>query len=192
MSEPGESRFRGSVWQKSEVQAGGHGFGYGLGNAIRPKVRVYPVPAGIQADWDTPVAVRDGATLRVNVFRPSSGQPAPVIMSAHPCGKDKSPRAPGAAMALACSSECYRSRHRWSSQRGQVGRLPILPSGCRAGIAGGFPGYHGLGDTVDKIDFANMARVDKGVAAGIVELANRSDPPGWSDSKAAAPYRKGR
>jgi uncharacterized protein len=62
-----------------------------LGNAIRPKVHVYPVPAGIQADWDTPVTVRDGATLRVNVFRPSSGQPVPVIMSAHPYGKDKIP-----------------------------------------------------------------------------------------------------
>ncbi|HEX7359708.1 MAG TPA: CocE/NonD family hydrolase [Bryobacteraceae bacterium] len=62
-----------------------------LGNVIRPKVNVYPAPAGIQADWDIPVVVRDGTTLRVNVFRPSSGQPAPVIMSAHPYGKDKIP-----------------------------------------------------------------------------------------------------
>jgi hypothetical protein len=38
-----------------------------------------------------PVLVRDGATLRVNVFRPSSGQPVPVIMSAHPYGKDRIP-----------------------------------------------------------------------------------------------------
>jgi uncharacterized protein len=62
-----------------------------LGNFIRPKVHVYPVPAGIQADWDTPVVVRDGTTLRVNVFRPSSGPPVPVIMSAHPYGKDRIP-----------------------------------------------------------------------------------------------------
>ena len=62
-----------------------------LGNILRPKVNVYPVPAGIHADWNTPVRVRDGTTLRVNVFRPSSGHPAPVIMSAHPYGKDKIP-----------------------------------------------------------------------------------------------------
>ncbi len=62
-----------------------------LGNAIRPNVKVNPAPAGIQADWDTPVVVRDGATLRVNVFRPSSGPPVPVIMSAHPYGKDRIP-----------------------------------------------------------------------------------------------------
>ena len=56
-------------------------------------------------------------------------------------------------------------------------------------VAVDFPGYHGLGDTVDKIDYDNMARVDKGVAAGIVELADEAAAPKWSDSKAAAVYR---
>lgn len=60
-------------------------------NAIRPQVHVYRMPAGVHADWDVPVKVRDGTTLRVNVFRPESGAPAPVIMSAHPYGKDKIP-----------------------------------------------------------------------------------------------------
>lgn len=60
-------------------------------NAIRPKVNVYKMPAGIHADWNVPVKVRDGTTLRVNVFRPEGGLPAPVIMSAHPYGKDKIP-----------------------------------------------------------------------------------------------------
>jgi Zn-dependent M28 family amino/carboxypeptidase len=54
-----------------------------------------------------------------------------------------------------------------------------------------FPGYHALGDTLDKIDYANMAKVDRGVAAGIVELADEPAPPKWSDTKAAAPYRDG-
>jgi hypothetical protein len=58
------------------------------------------------------------------------------------------------------------------------------------GVAGEFPGYHGLGDTADKIDFDNMAKVARGVAAGIIELANRDDLPRWSDSSAAARYRK--
>ncbi|WP_250528330.1 CocE/NonD family hydrolase [Caballeronia sp. GAWG2-1] len=57
-------------------------------NAFRPQVHLYAIPSGIHADWDVPVKVRDGTTLRVNVFRPSSGDPAPVIMSAHPYGKD--------------------------------------------------------------------------------------------------------
>jgi uncharacterized protein len=60
-------------------------------NAIRPRVKVFKAPAGIHVDWDVPVKVRDGTTLRVNVFRPEGGTPAPVIMSAHPYGKDKIP-----------------------------------------------------------------------------------------------------
>ena len=42
-------------------------------------------------DWDVPVRVRDGTALRVNVFRPADGKPVPVIMSAHPYGKDRIP-----------------------------------------------------------------------------------------------------
>ncbi len=60
-------------------------------NAIRPRVKVYKMPAGIHADWNVPVIVRDGTTLRVNVFRPEGGAPVPVIMSAHPYGKDEIP-----------------------------------------------------------------------------------------------------
>ena len=38
-----------------------------------------------------PVKVRDGTTLRVNVFRPTEPGTYPVIMSAHPYGKDRIP-----------------------------------------------------------------------------------------------------
>ena len=62
-----------------------------IGNAVRPDVRVTAAPEGVAVDWDVPVAVRDGTILRVNVFRPEAGAPAPVIMSAHPYGKDKIP-----------------------------------------------------------------------------------------------------
>ena len=62
-----------------------------LGNALHPRVQVSPAPAGIEVDWDVPVVVRDGTTLRVNVFRPADGVAAPAIMSAHPYGKDKIP-----------------------------------------------------------------------------------------------------
>lgn len=63
-----------------------------LRNLIRPDVRVMPLPPGIHVDWDVPVEVRDGTRLRVNIFRPDAASgPLPVLMSAHPYGKDKIP-----------------------------------------------------------------------------------------------------
>jgi predicted acyl esterase len=60
-------------------------------NAIWPNVKVAAISSGIHVDWDVPVALRDGTVLRVNVFRPESSGPFPVLMSAHPYGKDKIP-----------------------------------------------------------------------------------------------------
>ena len=58
---------------------------------LRPQVTITPIPAGMAADWDVPVTVRDGTTLRVNVFRPAAAGIHPVILSAHPYGKDRIP-----------------------------------------------------------------------------------------------------
>lgn len=38
-----------------------------------------------------PVVVRDGVILRVNIFRPATEDPVPVLMSVHPYGKDRIP-----------------------------------------------------------------------------------------------------
>ncbi|MFM8241110.1 MAG: CocE/NonD family hydrolase [Actinomycetota bacterium] len=62
-----------------------------LMNARRPRVTVLPAPAGVITEWDVPVPVRDGTLLRANVFRPDTPGPVPVIMSAHPYGKDHIP-----------------------------------------------------------------------------------------------------
>jgi uncharacterized protein len=62
-----------------------------LKNFLHPNVIVTGVPQNVQADWDVPVSVRDGTTLRVNVFRPNEPGTYPVIMSAHPYGKDRIP-----------------------------------------------------------------------------------------------------
>ena len=62
-----------------------------LRTAIRPKVEVYEAPTDVHIDWDVPVTTRDGTVLRVNEFRPETSTPVPVIMSAHPYGKDKIP-----------------------------------------------------------------------------------------------------
>jgi len=56
-------------------------------------------------------------------------------------------------------------------------------------VAFEFPDYHAPGDEWQKIDYANMAKVDRGIAAGLLELANGAERPKWSDSKAAATYR---
>jgi predicted acyl esterase len=59
--------------------------------ALRPPVTVYPMPADVTKDEDVPVRMRDGVTLRLNLFRPAGDGPFPVIMSAHPYGKDQVP-----------------------------------------------------------------------------------------------------
>jgi hypothetical protein len=56
-------------------------------------------------------------------------------------------------------------------------------------VAVDYPDYHALGDKVEKIDFANMAKVDRGVAAGILRIANDAEPPVWSDAPGAAIYK---
>ncbi len=60
-------------------------------NVVKPNVEVYKAPDDIHIDWDVPIVLRDGTVLRVNVFRPRTAEPVPVIMSAHPYGKDKIP-----------------------------------------------------------------------------------------------------
>lgn len=62
-----------------------------LRTLVHPNVIVGKAPPNVHADWNLPVKVRDGTTLRVNVFRPSEPGTYPVIMSAHPYGKDRIP-----------------------------------------------------------------------------------------------------
>jgi hypothetical protein len=56
-------------------------------------------------------------------------------------------------------------------------------------VAFEYPDYHALGDKWEKVDFANMATVDRGVAAGILRLADEPNAPKWSTAKGAAIYR---
>jgi predicted acyl esterase len=59
--------------------------------ALRPPVTVYSMPADVTKDSDVPVRLRDEVTLRLNLFRPAGDGPFPVILSAHPYGKDQVP-----------------------------------------------------------------------------------------------------
>src|SRR5690625_2364989 len=64
-----------------------------LRNFARPNVAVTGPPEGVRLDRDVEVVMRDGTVLRVNVFRPAGDdRPRPVLMSAHPYGKDYMPR----------------------------------------------------------------------------------------------------
>jgi Zn-dependent M28 family amino/carboxypeptidase len=46
-------------------------------------------------------------------------------------------------------------------------------------VAYGFPDYHGAGDHWDKIDYDNMAAVDRTVALAIWTIANATNAPKW-------------
>ena len=46
-------------------------------------------------------------------------------------------------------------------------------------VAFEYPDYHDTGDTIDKINFPNMALVDKAIAAGIERLADEPGIPHW-------------
>ncbi len=60
-------------------------------NLLHPPVTVEEMPADVTKDEDVPVTMRDGVTLRLNLFRPAGEGPFPVILSAHPYGKDSVP-----------------------------------------------------------------------------------------------------
>jgi len=63
-----------------------------LRGIVSPPVEITPPPPGIRFEHDVEVAVSDGTILRVNVFRPESEGRYPVIMCAHPYGKDRLPK----------------------------------------------------------------------------------------------------
>ena len=63
-----------------------------LARTAFPKVTVTAPAPGIRFERDVAVPMRDGARLRVNVFRPDGAGRFPVIMSAHPYGKDVLPK----------------------------------------------------------------------------------------------------
>jgi len=57
-------------------------------------------------------------------------------------------------------------------------------------VAYEYPDYHGPGDKWQKVDYANMAKVDRALAAGLLTIANAGDPPRWSGIKPTAAYRE--
>ena len=60
-------------------------------------------------------------------------------------------------------------------------------------VAFEFPDYHGLADTWEKIDYENMARVDRTVASAVWMIAQRTERPEWNQtSTQTEKYREAR
>jgi hypothetical protein len=53
-------------------------------------------------------------------------------------------------------------------------------------VAYDFPDYHKVTDSWDKIDYENMAAVDRAVALGMLRLASDEAPPKWNEQYAPA------
>jgi hypothetical protein len=47
-------------------------------------------------------------------------------------------------------------------------------------VAGDFPDYHRVGDEWNKIDYENMARLDRALALGLLHLASDAPTPRWN------------
>ncbi len=45
-----------------------------------------------------------------------------------------------------------------------------------------FPDYHNVGDHWEKIDYANLARVNRTIALALLTIADNAEPPKWNES----------
>jgi hypothetical protein len=57
-------------------------------------------------------------------------------------------------------------------------------------VAFEFADYHEVSDEANKIDYANLAKVDRGIAAGVLAVANAAEAPKWSNTAGAKSYRQ--
>lgn len=60
--------------------------------AQKPPIEVYPMSSDVVKEEDVEVVMSDGVILRLNLYRPAGEGSFPVIMSAHPYGKDVLPK----------------------------------------------------------------------------------------------------
>jgi Zn-dependent M28 family amino/carboxypeptidase len=53
-------------------------------------------------------------------------------------------------------------------------------------VAFDYPDYHKVGDHWEKVDFVNMAKVDRAVALALLQVASDAPPPKWNESNPKA------
>lgn len=96
---------------------------------LRPPVTVSAAPPDLVVDRDVSVRMRDGVVLRVNVYRPSGSGPFPVILAAHPYGKDRLPKRRWWGWGINPQFRILRQPARWRSRARPAGRRPIRSGG---------------------------------------------------------------
>ena len=57
-------------------------------------------------------------------------------------------------------------------------------------VAFEFRDYHAQGDTPEKIDYQNLAKLDEAIAAGVAAVADADQPPKWANIPETKQYRK--
>jgi Zn-dependent M28 family amino/carboxypeptidase len=66
---------------------------------------------------------------------------------------------------------------------------PLADQGIPAhtfAVAFEFPDYHRVTDVWQKIDYANMAKVDRMIALGLIVMAQNPEPPKWNEENPKA------
>ncbi|MEO8096844.1 MAG: M28 family peptidase [Acidobacteriota bacterium] len=53
-------------------------------------------------------------------------------------------------------------------------------------VAYNFPDYHKVTDSAEKLDYENMALIDRAISLGVMELASNAPPPTWNEGYAPA------
>jgi predicted acyl esterase len=79
---------------------------------------------------DVPITTRDGTVLRTNVYRPTGAGPFPVLLCAHPYGKDNLPeKKRGRGYSVSQQSACCGNRPVSGFPASPVGRHRIRRGG---------------------------------------------------------------
>src|ERR1700753_3641592 len=96
----------------------------------RAPAAVYPTePPALATGNNVAVPPRDGTVLRVNVYRPPDGGPFPVLLCAHPYGKDNLPtkkkRGRGYSVSIQYQVLRQPTRPRFSDLTGWGGPGPV-------------------------------------------------------------------
>lgn len=100
------------------------------------------MPSDIDKQENVGVRLRDGVTLRLNLYRPAAADgPLPVLLSAHPYGRDALPRRTrrgwSVNRAIRCSGTVPPTTRRgrgtatiaWTPDAPSVLEIPVIPSG---------------------------------------------------------------
>jgi Zn-dependent M28 family amino/carboxypeptidase len=88
----------------------------------------------------------------------------------------------------------YKHPHNSDPYFRQSDNLSLAEAGVPAhtlAVSFEFPDYHGLGDEWQKIDYDNMAKVDRMIAVALVMVANSDEAVHWNEKNSkAAPFVK--